>query len=206
MRNKKGISAIVATVLIILITVAAVTIIWSAIIPMIQKQLNEQEANYQESCCKQSNFYVVKVEALYDEDINDKVIDYYIEEKTLSEFYYDKICRDILEVRLNETLAKNPNFWMDIRSWYYGDSVLFCEYHIYWGERGDFYGNLVEDNDTRINQTDFLLATSNRPPKFNSSLVTLDWDEDMHETKIRNDNPDYNILVNVKINETYARW
>ena len=35
MKNKKGISAIVATVLIILITVAAVTIIWAAIIPMI---------------------------------------------------------------------------------------------------------------------------------------------------------------------------
>ena len=38
--NKKGISAIVATVLIILITVAAVTIIWAAIIPMIDDQIN----------------------------------------------------------------------------------------------------------------------------------------------------------------------
>ncbi|MCH7850554.1 MAG: hypothetical protein IH845_02830 [Nanoarchaeota archaeon] len=37
--NKKGISAVVATVLIILITVAAVTIIWAAIIPMINNQL-----------------------------------------------------------------------------------------------------------------------------------------------------------------------
>ena len=39
MNNKKGISAIVATVLIILITVAAVTIIWAAIIPMISDEL-----------------------------------------------------------------------------------------------------------------------------------------------------------------------
>ena len=38
-KDKKGISAIVATVLIILITVAAVTIIWAAIIPMISNQL-----------------------------------------------------------------------------------------------------------------------------------------------------------------------
>ena len=37
--KKKGISAVVATVLIILITVAAVTIIWAAIIPMINGQL-----------------------------------------------------------------------------------------------------------------------------------------------------------------------
>ena len=36
--RKKGISAVVATVLIILITVAAVTIIWAAIIPMIKEQ------------------------------------------------------------------------------------------------------------------------------------------------------------------------
>lgn len=39
MKNKKGISAIVATVMIILITVAAVGIVWAAIIPMIRNQL-----------------------------------------------------------------------------------------------------------------------------------------------------------------------
>jgi len=39
--SKKGISAVVATVLIILITVAAVTIIWAAIIPMINNQLSK---------------------------------------------------------------------------------------------------------------------------------------------------------------------
>jgi flagellin-like protein len=38
--NKRGISAIVATVLIILITVAAVTILWAVIIPMIQDNLD----------------------------------------------------------------------------------------------------------------------------------------------------------------------
>ncbi|MFH1522188.1 MAG: hypothetical protein ABIF18_04495, partial [archaeon] len=37
--SKKGISAIVATVLIILITVASVTIVWVAIVPMIQESL-----------------------------------------------------------------------------------------------------------------------------------------------------------------------
>ncbi len=38
--NKKAISAVIATVLIILITVAAITIIWAAIIPLINKQLS----------------------------------------------------------------------------------------------------------------------------------------------------------------------
>jgi flagellin-like protein len=40
MQNKRGISAIVATVMIILITVAAIGILWAAIIPMIQTSLD----------------------------------------------------------------------------------------------------------------------------------------------------------------------
>ena len=40
MNNKNAISAVVATVLIILITVAAVAIIWAAIIPMIKNQIS----------------------------------------------------------------------------------------------------------------------------------------------------------------------
>lgn len=43
-KEKRGISAVVATVLIILITVAAVTIIWAAIIPMINNQLDKGKA------------------------------------------------------------------------------------------------------------------------------------------------------------------
>lgn len=43
MNNKKGISAVVATVLIILITVAAVTIIWAAVIPMIKDNLTSSD-------------------------------------------------------------------------------------------------------------------------------------------------------------------
>jgi len=38
-KNKKGLSAIVATVLIILVTVAGVAIVWAAVIPMLNNQL-----------------------------------------------------------------------------------------------------------------------------------------------------------------------
>jgi flagellin-like protein len=44
MNNKKGVSAVVATVLIIMITVAAVGIIWAAIIPMVRDNLNKGTA------------------------------------------------------------------------------------------------------------------------------------------------------------------
>jgi len=41
MNNKRGISAVIATVLIILITVAAVTIVWAVVIPMVRNSLSE---------------------------------------------------------------------------------------------------------------------------------------------------------------------
>jgi len=40
-KDKRGISAVVATILIILIAVAAVTIIWGAIIPIVSNQLGK---------------------------------------------------------------------------------------------------------------------------------------------------------------------
>lgn len=43
MVNKRGISAIVATVLIILITVAAVTVIWAAVLPMVNDRLKSSQ-------------------------------------------------------------------------------------------------------------------------------------------------------------------
>ncbi len=39
MKNKNAISPVVATILMVLITIAAVTIIWGAIIPMVKDQL-----------------------------------------------------------------------------------------------------------------------------------------------------------------------
>jgi len=41
MKNKNAISPVVATILMVLITIAAVTIIWAAIIPMVKNQLTE---------------------------------------------------------------------------------------------------------------------------------------------------------------------
>jgi len=41
MKNKRGVSALVATVLLILITIAAVGIIWGAVLPLIQKGMKQ---------------------------------------------------------------------------------------------------------------------------------------------------------------------
>jgi hypothetical protein len=45
MQNKRGISAIVATVLIILITIAGVTILWTTILPLINQEIAFSDAN-----------------------------------------------------------------------------------------------------------------------------------------------------------------
>ena len=44
MFNKKGVSAIIATVLLILITIATVTIVWSVVVPMVQDNLGQAES------------------------------------------------------------------------------------------------------------------------------------------------------------------
>lgn len=41
MENKKGVSALIATVLLMLITVAAVSVIWGMIMPMLQEKITE---------------------------------------------------------------------------------------------------------------------------------------------------------------------
>jgi len=43
-KNKKGVSAIVATSLIILITVAAISIVWTIVLPMIRNNLQSSQA------------------------------------------------------------------------------------------------------------------------------------------------------------------
>lgn len=44
MKNKKGVSAIVATALILLITVAAITVLWGVVIPMVRDNLQSAQA------------------------------------------------------------------------------------------------------------------------------------------------------------------
>ena len=44
--SKRGVSAVVATVLIVLITIAAVGILWAAISPLISKGLDESKVCY----------------------------------------------------------------------------------------------------------------------------------------------------------------
>jgi len=45
MREKRGISAIVATVMIVLITAVAVAVVWLGIIPLIQNNLSDLNTN-----------------------------------------------------------------------------------------------------------------------------------------------------------------
>lgn len=44
MINKKGVSAVIATVLLILITIATVTIVWTVVVPLVKDNLGEAES------------------------------------------------------------------------------------------------------------------------------------------------------------------
>jgi len=60
--KKRGISTVVATVLIILITVAAVTIIWTAVIPLIRKSIDSGIA------CLSADVYIDSKGTCFDEE------------------------------------------------------------------------------------------------------------------------------------------
>lgn len=158
------------------------------------------------SSCRWEESYIMKVN-LYPFDweyIDYKVNDFYIDEKRVSEFYWSKLCRDLLKVRLNETLSKSENLWLDI-DWIWfeeHDIELLCDYDIYWGEEGDFYGRSIEYGKEYFSTEELLLAQEKRPLRYNESRVTVTWREELQQTRLMNDNPDYYIVLKLKLNES----
>lgn len=89
MRNNKGISAVVATVLIILITVAAVTIIWAAIIPMINDALIQN--NYTEIIEENFSYHWACMDGCFNMlEVEYGEVDY--DNETLKEYHHE--CSD----------------------------------------------------------------------------------------------------------------
>lgn len=194
MKNKKKTKS-KSILLVISFVLVAVFIIWITF-----KNVKEPTPDLN---CEQSDIVDVRVEAFDREYINSPVKDFYIDEKRISVFYWDKICRDLLNVRLNETLIKSKNLWLDARSWYQTDEVeLFCKYNIYWGEEGDFYGKTLESGEEFFNTTDVLIAQEKRPLKYNESLIHAEWREDIGDTRLVNNNPDYDVILKLKLNQT----
>lgn len=154
--------------------------------------------------CEDTYFTKMRLDPFDYEYLNYQVVDFYVDEKEISPFYWNKICYDLLKVRLNETLSKSENLWLDTRYNYYHEEEveLECNYAIYWGEEGDFYGRDIESGVEFFGSEEVILAQANRPLKYNESLITTKWREEFMETRIVNDNPDYSVIVNLELNET----
>ena len=154
--------------------------------------------------CEDTYFMKMGLEPFDSEYLDYHVVDFYVDKKEISPFYWNKICYDLLKVRLNDTLSKSENLWLDTRYNYYHEEEveLECNYAIYWGEEGDFYGRDIESGIEFFSSEDVILAQSKRPLKYNESLITTQWREEFLETRIINDNPDYFVVVNLELNET----
>lgn len=156
-----------------------------------------------ELVCEETYFIKIGLEPFEGEYIKGVVVDYYIDEKVIHHFYWDKLCEDLLKVRLNETLSKSDNFWLNSYADYFEKEIqLECNYNIKWGEIGDFYGREVESGREIFRTEELLLAQLNRPLKYNESLINIEWRELMELTRIKNNNPDYLIVLNIKLNES----
>jgi len=161
--------------------------------------------NSQENC--EETYYIeYGLEPFDREYLKDFVEDWYVDKKAVAPFYWDKLCRDLLDVRLNETLSKSENLWLDTYSYFFDDDTeLECKYKIYWGEEGDFYGRSIENGKEFFSTEEILLAQENRPLKYNESLINIEWGDRFDgefETRLENNNPDYFVVLKLKLNES----
>ncbi len=154
--------------------------------------------------CEESRFMKIGVESFGLEHIDEKVNDYYVHEKQISRFYWDKLCRDLLNIKLNETLSKSENLWLYISdTWYYDKKIeLDCRYRVYWGAEGDFYGREIEYGGEFFGAEEVILAQEKRPLRYNESLIYVYRTEEFEETRVANDNPDYDVVLNLDLNES----
>ena len=114
-KNKRGVSALVATVLLVLITIAAIGLIWGAILPIVQKGLGQSRACGLETrliidktqgwtCFDKSGYVLVMVERpLTDFELAGIVIQVSGEGQ--------KIVKEIRENRVEDVSMKQGNEW-----------------------------------------------------------------------------------------------
>lgn len=139
------------------------------------------------------------------EYIDEEIIDFYIDEKGISVFYWDKICRDLLTERLKPELSKSDNLWLDAYlNWFNEeDYEIFCNYRIIWGgENSPNYGGTIDSDKIFFNTGEILLAQEKRPLYFNESLVIVEYREEIDTTSIENDNSDFYVILKLKLNKS----
>ena len=194
MKKKKRNKNVYGTIIKLLMCICFIGLTW-----MVVKNVYGTE---QEIC---EETYIMEFGLDYNDwkTIDEEVVDYYVEEKIISSYYWNKLCRDLLKVELNETLSKSDDLWFDSHSWFdFQGSKLECIYYIHWGEEWDFKERVVEKGVEYFNQEEILLAQEKRPLKYNKSLISVEYDGEFKETILENNNLDYIVILNLKLNES----
>lgn len=165
-----------------------------------------------EETCSDSSILKIELDAYDRYEVSGAVEDYYVDEKKLSTYYWDSICEDLLEIELEEDLNKSKNLRLSAGgqlSKMYIDNkereTLYCEFHMFWDGEGDSYMNELDYGFRYFELIDILPAKEKRPAKYNESLISAEWREDFKGTRIRNDNRDYKVKVNLLLNESEWR-
>ncbi len=193
MKNK-GMSAVVTTLIIILLVIVALGIVFVVLKNVIK---SEQET------CEETYIMELTLDSFDWKTIDERVVDYYVIDKLVAPYYWDKLCMDLLEIGLNEILSQSDNLWLDTHSLFYYDSFkLDCDYEIYWEEEGEFYGVMAEEGWRNFNTEEILLAQEKRLLEYNKSLISVYWEEEFEQTILINDNLDYAVILNLKLNES----
>lgn len=156
--------------------------------------------------CSDSSMLKIGLDEYDREVVKGIVVDYYIDEKELSETYWDRICEDLLEEELREELNKSKNIRLSAGGQYTENSKqLYCEFNMFWTGEGESYMDDLDYGFRYFNLVDILPAKEKRPAEYNESLVFIEVREDFRDSVIKNENRDYYVKVNVFLNESEWR-
>jgi hypothetical protein len=155
--------------------------------------------------CDNTDIMKIQLHTLDSEYIDYKVVDFYVEDIEISKLYDYEVCRELLNVELNNTLSKNKNlsFYIYDVLYYtiYNDmsKEIECYYKIYFGEFDD--DSVVDTNYISFDEENFKYEREQRVPKFNESFITIEEVYGGEFTRIKNKDMYHNVVVVLKLSE-----
>lgn len=184
--------------------------LFSIIFSTIDKNNNEPIVS--QITCSHSYISSLRLNSFDREEFDSKVIDFYIDDTFLSNYYFDKLCDYLIVYRINDTLSKSDNFYYETRSINNPandglDYGLNCEYRIQWNSPYEHsYENtaMIDSGEEFFNASNLALAIENHLPKFNKTDIKIDyynWSDNYETSRIINNNPDFDVLLQVRFDK-----
>lgn len=209
MKNKRGISTIMATTLIVILTISAVYIFWKAVEPTLHIPADYDGSN--EIPVIYNRDYIEEVTVIgYDYsthfDSNGlKIEDYFIEDYWLNEDYNNKLCELLVEEDKESILNQSDLLFIYVWSSHVVEepelaeltsAKIICEYDVIWDIEK------ISEGTLKFDKWDYIATIKKlNVSKFNYSKVEVKWNPEYEEYTFKNNNKYYDAKIKIKLVE-----